>query len=249
MKNSIINKNITLSFFGILFIFLLWNIFSAVSQNDFIVPSPSLTFKALGKIVLDTYTYKVLASTLLRLFLSIVLSFILGVVLAVFSYLYIKFKYFIKPLIVLMKTIPVVAIVIMLLVIIGRVYSAYFIVGVVTLPIIYEGTLNGLETLDKDMLDEVKLISNNNIKILSHIYLPLIKPHLLTSLVQSFGLGLKVLIMAEFIIETKDSVGELIRFYKNEALTEYIFAWSIILIIFVLIIDTLLNLFKNKSIA
>lgn len=247
--NSIIKYNKVYYALGLLFIVCLWSVLSAISNNDFIVPSPSLTIDALYKIIFDIATYKILSLTVLRLLLSILLSFILGVVLAVFSYFSQKVNCFVKPLIVIMKTIPVVAIVIMLLVIIGREYSSYLIVGFVAFPIIYEGTLNGFFTFDKDMLDEVKMVSKTNVQILQHIYLPLIRPHLLTSLIQSFGLGLKVLVMAEFIIETKDSIGEAIRFYKNEALTEYIFAWSIILIIFVLLIDSLFNILKKKSLA
>ena len=247
--NSIIKNNKVYYVLGLLFIVCLWSVLSLISNNDFIVPSPSLTIDALYEIICDIATYKILGLTLLRLLLSISSSFILGVVLAVFSYFSQKVNCFVKPLIVIMKTIPVVAIVIMLLVIIGREYSSYLIVGFVAFPIIYEGTLNGFFTFDKDMLDEVKMVSKTNVQILQHIYLPLIRPHLLTSLLQSFGLGLKVLVMAEFIIETKDSIGEAIRFYKNEALTEYIFAWSIILIIFVLLIDSLFNILKKKSLA
>ena len=70
--------------------------------------------------------------------------------------------------------------------------------------------------------------------------------YLLTSLIQAFGLGLKVLVMAEFIAETKNSIGEVIRFYKNEALTEYVFAWTIILVLFILLIDLLLHYIKKK---
>ena len=247
--NSIIKTKHTYYVLGLLFIVVLWSVLSYISNNSFIVPSPVLTFEALSKIVIDTYTYKILFLTLLRLFISVFVSFGFGVVLAIFSYSSPKFNTFIKPIIVLLKTLPLVAIVIMLLVIIGRDYSPYFIVAIVVFPIIYEGTLNGLETFDKDMLDEVKMVSNNNFNIFKRIYLPLIKPHLLTSLIQSFGLGLKVLVMAEFIVETKDSIGEVIRFYKNEALTEYIFAWSFILIIFVLLIDSLFNILKKKSLA
>ena len=247
--NSIIKNKKTYYVLGILFIFVLWELLSIISDNDFVVPSVELTFDALGKILIDKNTYTILASTLLRLVISISVCFVLGVVLAVLSNLSNHFKSFIKPIVVLLKTLPMAAVIIMLLVMVGRSYSPYFIIGVVVFPLIYEATLNGLEGIDKDIKDEVKLLSGNNFQVFKSIYIPLTLPHILTSLIQSVGLGLKVLVMAEFIAETKNSIGEAIRFYKNEATTEYVFAWSIILIIFVLLVDSIINILKKRSLA
>lgn len=234
---------------GIVFIFVLWEVLSVLSNNDFIVPSIELTLSALGKTFINKDTYGVLLNTLLRLFLSILVCFILGVSLAVFSNISYRFKSFIKPIIVLSKTMPMAAVIIMLLVMFGRSNSPYFIVGVVVLPLIYEATLNGLEGIDKDIKDEIKLLSNNNFFIFKNIYLPLTSPAIFTSLIQSVGLGLKVLVMAEFIAETKNSIGQLMRYYKNIAETEYVFAWSIILVLFILLVDSILNILKKKSLV
>lgn len=247
--NSIIKNKKTYYVLGILFVFVLWEILSVISNNNFVVPSIELTFTALGKILIDKETYFILGSTLLRLLISISLCFVLGVVLAVLSNLSNSFKSFIKPMVVLLKTLPMAAVIIMLLVMVGRSYSPYFIIGVVVFPLIYEATLNGLEGIDKDIKDEVKLLSENNFQVFRSIYIPLTLPHILTSLIQSVGLGLKVLVMAEFIAETKNSIGEAIRFYKNEATTEYVFAWSIILILFVLLVDSIINNLKKRSLA
>ena len=247
--NSIIKNKKTYYVLGILFVFVLWEILSVISNNNFVIPSIELTFTALGKILIDKETYFILGSTLLRLLISISLCFVFGVALAVLSNLSNRFKSFIKPMVVLLKTLPMAAVIIMLLVMVGRSYSPYFIIGVVVFPLIYEATLNGLEGIDKDIKDEVKLLSNNNFQVFRSIYRPLTLPHILTSLIQSVGLGLKVLVMAEFIAETKNSIGEAIRFYKNEATTEYVFAWSIILILFVLLVDSIINNLKKKSLT
>ena len=249
VMNSIIKNKKTYYVLGILFVFVSWEILSVISNNNFVVPSIELTFTALGKILIDKETYFILGSTLLRLLISISLCFVLGVVLAVLSNLSNSFKSFIKPMVVLLKTLPMAAVIIMLLVMVGRSYSPYFIIGVVVFPLIYEATLHGLEGIDKDIKDEVKLLSENNFQVFRSIYIPLTLPHILTSLIQSVGLGLKVLVMAEFIAETKNSIGEAIRFYKNEATTEYVFAWSIILILFVLLVDSIINNLKKRSLA
>ena len=238
--NSIIKSKKTYYTLGILFVFVCWGILSVSIKNDFVVPSINLTLKALGNLFIDPYTYKVLGHTLLRLLTSISISFILGVMMAILSNLSVRFKAFIKPMIVLFKTLPIVVVIIMLLIMFTKEYASIFIVTIVVFPIIYEATLAGLENVDSNIKDEIKMLSNNNLTIVRKIYLPLTIPYIITSLIQSIGLGLKVLVMAEYISQPLYSIGKELVYYKNDISSEYVYAWSIILIIFVLIIEILI---------
>jgi NitT/TauT family transport system permease protein len=114
-------------------------------------------------------------------------------------------------------------------------------------PLIYTATLSGLENIDSFILDEVKMLSNSNIYIIKDIYLPLIYPYMLTSIIQSFGLGLKVLVMAEYLSQPKYSIGNELVFYKDLSVSmEYVYAWSIILVLFVLFFEFLLSQITKK---
>ena len=248
MRSIVKNKN-TYYVLGVLFVFVLWNIGEVYFNNDFILPGVGKTFCSLFELLKDSHTYYILGYTFSRIVLSVLICFVLGVVLASLANLFNKFKYFIKPIMALLKTLPIAVVIILLLFMLEE-NSFYYIVGVVILPIIYEGTLNGLESLDKNMLEEVKMISNTNLTIVKDIYLPLTLPHILTSLLQSFGLGLKVLVMAEFISNAKPSIGNEIIYYKNDlGEMSYVYAWSILLVVFVLIIDFVINILKKKSLV
>ena len=250
MKNFIDSckrNNYLFYFLGLLFILVIWYVGFLSFNNDYIIPSISQTLDSLKKLLFDKYTYEVLGHTLIRLFISISVCFILGVVLAALSKLSNKFKAFVKPLFTLLKTLPV-AVVIILLLVMLKSNSLYYIVGVVILPIIYEACINGLDSIDKNITDEVKMDSKLNFYIIFKLYIPLIFPYIFTSLLQSIGLGLKVLVMAEFISNTKNSIGYEILYYKDFANEmSFVYAWSIILILFVLIIDSVINIIKSKS--
>ncbi len=248
--SSIVKDKKTYYVLGILFIFVLWILGNAYFQNDYIVPSLEKTFSSLFKLLSEADTYFILGNTLLRLVIAIGACFILGVFLAGLSKMSYQFKAFIKPGMVLMKTLPI-AVLIILLIVMFSSNALYYIVGVVILPIIYEATINGLDSIDKNIVDEVKMLSETNFTIIKNIYLPLTAPYVLTSLIQSFGLGLKVLVMAEFISNTNNSIGFEIILYKdyyNEM--SYVYAWSIILIVFVLSVDLLINyIYKKRSLV
>ncbi len=248
MIRSIIKDKRSYYLLGVLFIFVFWFLLEASFNNDYIVPSVLKTFEALLTLSLEMHTYKVLAFTIFRLLLIISLCFVLGVVLAVFSYLSYRLKAFLKPIIILVKTLPIAVVIILLLIMFTREYAPLFVVGVVVFPLIYTGTLSGLENIDSFVLDEVKMLSNNNFKVVKSIYLPLTFPYILTSVIQSFGLGLKVLVMAEYLSQPKYSIGNEIVFYKDIATRmEYVYAWSIILILFVLIFEFLISYTQHKQ--
>ena len=248
MKNSTKNRKINQHIFfilGILFIVLLWSFGAHFFDNDYIVPSVEQTLSSLVKLLAEGHTYNVLGQTLLRLFLSISICFILGVILASLSKISCRFKAFVKPLFNIIKTLPIVVIIILLLTMLSQ-YSLYFIVSFVVLPIVYEATLNGLDSIDKNIVEEVRMNTKITPFVISKIYLPLTLPYLFTSLLQSFGLGLKVLVMAEFIANTDNSIGNEIIFYRDIPEMSYVYAWCIILVIFVLVIDVILNSFKKN---
>lgn len=245
MKNSIAKK--TYFTLGILFIFIIWIIGGTLFDNSYIVPSVLDTFKALIDLFTKAHTYKVLGFTLLRLVLSIVICFALGVGFAILSYNFKRFKWFIKPIITLLKTLPIAVVIILLLVMLDKELAPYYIVSVVVLPVIYEAVLIGLENINKEILDEVKLTSSNNLKVLFKVHLPIIFPAILTAIIQSIGLGLKVLVMAEYISQPDYSIGNEFVYYKDIAMEmEYLYAWSIILVLFVLSVEILISYISKK---
>lgn len=248
MKSFIVKNKVVYFILGILFIFLLWTLGNNYFNNDYILPSVSQTFTAFLNLLSKGKTYVILGYTLSRLFISIVACFILGVLLASLSKISSKFKAFIKPLMIMFKTLPVMVVIILLLVMLEEA-SLYYIVGVVVLPLIYEATINGLDAIDLHIIDEVKMVSNINFTVVKDVYLPLTLPYIITSLLQSVGLGLKVLIMAEFISNTNNSIGYQIILYMNSYKEmSYVYAWGIILVIFIIVIDLLIKHIYEKKI-
>ena len=249
MIHSIVKSKKTYFILGILFVFVLWEFGRLYFNNDYIVPSINQTVSSLINLFSDGYTYKVLLYTFFRLFISVFVCLLIALILAFVSKISNCFKVFIRPIIALCKTLPIAVVIILLLVMLKE-HSIYFIVGVVVFPMIYEAAINGLDSIDKNIIDEVKMLSDVNIEVVKKIYFPLTYPYVFTALLQSFGLGLKVLVMAEFISNAKHSIGYEIMLYKDHFNDmSYVYAWSIILIIFVLIVDYFVNMAHKKNLV
>ncbi len=247
LKMNTTTKNSIFYILGIFFIFLLWLIISLWVKNDYTAPTIPLTFNALFNLLKDPNTYKILGLTLLRLLVSISISFIISLILALLSTKFKAIKSFLSPELTLIKTMPIVVIIILLLVLLKKEIVIYVITSFVILPIMYEGILLGFESIDKTMLEDIKTVSSFNMLIAFKIYIPLALPYILTTLIQSLGLGLKVAVMAEYLSQPTNSIGQELMFYKNYAYEmEYVLAWSIILIVIVLVLEIILKKLKKK---
>lgn len=61
------------------------------------------------------------------------------------------------------------------------------------------------------------------------------------TIIQSFGLGLKVMIMGEFIAQPNGTIGYLLQLERSALNSSAILAWSIILIMMVLAVESLMS--------
>ena len=173
-------------------------------------------------------------------------SFIVAILLGGISYLFPNVSSFLNPIITLLKTIPVVAIIILLFLSIGTDYAPYVATSFVIIPLIYENTINGLNGIDNSIIDDIKTVSNINFKVVFIFYIPYIIPNIITSTIQSFGLGLKVMLMTEYMSPNRNTFGAEIRRYYEDFNMEAVYAIVLLVLIMVFITDVILKVFREK---
>ena len=241
--------NILFTFLGILTILVVWMVASLLINEDIILPSIGITLKKLVNILSTGYSYKILGITFLRLLICLVSSLAIAIVLASLSTRFIRFSYYIRPFITLLRTIPVVAIIIVLLVFIGNQRASIYITSLVMLPIMYEGILSGMKNINNDILDEIRIQSNINPFIIRTVFIPLVRPHIIVAIMSSLGLGIKVLVMSEFIATPKYSIAKEMFNYQSALQLEGIFAWTIIIVVVIMLLELVIKKISDKHIG
>lgn len=242
-----IKKQMFFLWFGIFTIFIIWYIVNFWIDNALILPSIDAVFRALYNLLISPDVYLLVLKTFLRLMIIIALSFFVSLTAAVVSFLSRKFEHFFKPYLVLMKTVPVISMIILLLIFFGNKTSPYLLTSFVIIPILYEGILSAFRNIGQDILDEVRMITAMNLKVIRDVFIPILFPALMVSLLQSFGLGLKVMIMGEFIAQPADSIGYRLQLERISLNTAGIMAWTMILVALVLGTEiTVTRLTKNR---
>lgn len=248
MKKFISNKYI-LYIFGIVLFILVWFIVSLfVKDNVMIFPTPFQTIKEMFVILGNSYVYKALGSSLLRMFIGFGLSLILALILGTLSGCNKYIKELLKPSITVLKAVPTACLLFLFLVVLGAKNAPIVIVTLISFPILYESVVGGYENIDITLLESLKLEGENRVGNIFKIKLPLAMPYIFVGIASSFGLAFKIQIMAEILTgDTRSGLGcAILAAQRNDPTNMVpIFAYSLIAIILVLLIDLLSNVIKK----
>ncbi|MFA7106710.1 MAG: hypothetical protein WC154_05365, partial [Candidatus Izemoplasmatales bacterium] len=93
----------------------------------------------------------------------------------------------------------------------------------------------------QELVDVYRLEDNRLFSRIIHCYIPLIRNNIETSILQSLGLGIKVIVMAEYLGQTQNSIGNNLYLAKINIEYSEVFAWTILLIIFALLFEFLIS--------
>lgn len=230
---------------SIFIIFLIWQISAIAVDSALLLPAPRDVLIAFGKIFVESDSLTVILYTILRLLLGLLFAAIPGILLGILAGLNKNFATFMNPIVTVLRTIPVIALTVILLIITGNVLTPYYITFFMLFPLIYQGVYGAIINIDKELIDVYKLEDNNFLTGLTHCYIPLVSNDIRTASLQSLGLGLKVMIMAEFLAQTDNSIGKAISFARVNLAYDEIFAWTLLLIIIAVLFEVLINHYKS----
>lgn len=247
-KNSIDKKISKYSIYvlSILTIFILWILANTFYNNSLVIPSVKGVFQSLGQLLSGFRIYSILFSMILKILFTTFVSLIVALIMAIISFRFKGFSYYLSPMIVIVKTMPIIAIIILLFMSVGIKSAPYIATSFVLIPIMYESILNTLLHIDKSITDDLKTVVDINILVIIKFYIPLIFPSLITSVIQSFGLGIKVMLMSEFISPASNTFGYEIRRYYENLDMEKVYSLVILVLVIVLIVDGILKFFREK---
>ncbi|MEG0469917.1 MAG: ABC transporter permease, partial [Longicatena sp.] len=97
-------------------LFLIWQIISIQIDNDFLIPYPLEVIKMMGQQLMSASFYEIVFATLLRSFLGLTIAFVVAFLCAYYAYRYTVFKDIFYPILLLTRSVPNIAYIIIILV-------------------------------------------------------------------------------------------------------------------------------------
>jgi NitT/TauT family transport system permease protein len=240
-------KKALLSGSSIFFLFLVWWITSAILQNEIILPGPQAVFQAFLGIFTNVKNLEAIGSTILRLLLAMAIALVSGLLLGVVGGLKPVVSQILKPIVTILRTVPVISIVIIVLIVFGFRNTPYVITFLMIFPLLYQAISEGIKNIDPELIDVYKLEDDHFFSGLWNCYLPLIGDQIKTTLLQAAGLGIKVLVMAEYLAQTQNSIGNTLYLEKVNLRFDYVFAWTGVLIIAAVLMEALIDRYSQRK--
>ena len=215
----------------VLFWLILWEIADRVIDNRIILVGPTHILMALAEQVQQSDFWITCGASFLRIAVGFVLSFLGGFILALVCYKHKIIRDFLEPIMIMLKTVPMISFVIMLLIWVGNQALTIYLSFLIVLPIIYTNTLQGLESVDIQLLEMAQVFHLAPWKKFMFIYRPAFMPFVLSASKLALGMSWKSGIMAEVIGTPKPSIGREMYAAKTYLQTSNLFAWTIVVVI------------------
>lgn len=240
MKGSTTKNNLS-KIIGISLWFAIWQIGAMTVDNIYILPSPLLTFKTLFELRHSKEFLLQISTTLNRVLIGFVSSVVLGSIFGLASGLNRWVHDFFKPFVVVVRSTPVISVIIIILLFVETDMVPVGIAFLMGFPIMWQNAYEGLLQTDKKKLEMAKCFKVGRINILKGIYLPSIKPYIITGIITTLGISWKVTVAAEVMSFPKLAIGSRLMESKLYVDTAEVFAWTIIVVLLSFIFEFIIK--------
>lgn len=204
-------KNILQTLAALAFLLVVWAVAYQKVGNELLVPSLSDSLEEGWRLLRLSAFWKGWAASLIRSFRAFWLSFAFAAVLAVLAYLYPALAAFLSPVVSALRSMPVLAVLLLLLSFLGAENAPVAVAFLSLFPILYTGIWSGLSSVDRGLIDVSRVQGTPVYRRVFAIYLPLSAPYILREAGAALSFALKVVVSAEVLANTTQSMGGMLQ--------------------------------------
>ena len=226
---------------SVLLLFFIWWFVAWRIDEPVLLPTPSAVAKRLYAILGEGAIYESILFTLSRISHGFFGGLLAGVLLALPAAVFPTAEIFLRPWFFTVKSIPVASFVVLAIVWVGEWQLSALISFLMVTPIVYHNLLEGLRHTSKDLSEMADVLHLPFSRRLIYIYVPQVKPHLLSACRISLGLAWKAGVAAEMIAYPKGSIGELLQQTKWSLDTESLIAYTLLIVLMSFLFEKLLT--------
>lgn len=234
---------------SVLFWILVWAALSFKIGSEFLLPSPADTLRTLSKLTLTADFWTIAGISLVRILAGILIAIAVGSAAAVLTSNIRLADSLLSPMMTVIKATPVASFIILALLWVDRNTLPIFITVLIVLPIVWSNVSSGIRSVDKGLLEVAAVYRFTFGKRVMKVYLPSIMPYFLAACRASLGMAWKAGIAAEVLCTPRHAIGTQIYFSKTYLETTELFSWTLAVILLSVIIEKLLILLLERSVA
>ncbi len=230
----------TVSTTGLLVVLLFWSLM-ARSFNPLILPSPGETWAALKEISISGALFSNLIITIRRTLIGYGSAILLGSLLAILFHYSKILRWFFRPLITVIQTIPPVIWLALAVIWFGIAddLTPVFLIFMVTMPVIFVNFFSGLDDIDYNLIEMARVYKCSRYQVIFNIFLPALIPQLIAAINIGLAFAWKSTVFAEYLGSSK-GIGFALSMANSNLETDRLFAWAIVLVALMFTFDYLI---------
>ena len=230
MKISFTKKQY-LGFASVLLMLVIWQLLAMYFNSDFIMPSPGKTFMTVIRLFTDPDFVSVVGMTVLRGLVGFFISAVLGLVLGIIAGISPGFNAFLNPFLVTVRSVPVIAIILLALIWFSPGSVPVFIALLTMFPFICTNVIDGIRSVDRDIIEMARFYRISRRRIVSEVYIPAIMPFIISGASSAMGIGWRAIIIGEVLSQPKYGIGTMMQAQQTYLNVDAVIAWTIIAVL------------------
>ena len=228
----------TLAFcLGIVLIGVLVQGAGMMKGDALVFPGVGEILRAFLRLIGAKETYLMIWTTMKHLVVAMAVSTGIGIALGMLQGMNRFIRNLMKPLMIMLRSLPMVILIVIVMVVVKYDKVPVIASSIILTPMIAEAACEGCLRIDKELIDVYRMNANFNGRVLFHVYLPLMAGYLRQAWINAVGMGVKLAVSTEYLVQTRNSLGKAVHTsgYFNEY--QDIYAYALIMILLVLLVS------------
>ncbi len=231
---------------SVAFILAVWQLLSLLAGSDWVLPSPGKTLAATFALFGEPGFLAVVGSTVLRSLAGFAISFVLGVTLGILAGTHRAFHAFLQPMLVTLRSVPVIALILLALIWFTPGTVPVFIALLTMFPFICTNVIDGIRSIDPDLTGMAAFYRVPRGRIIRELYIPGIMPFLVSGASSALGIGWRAIITGEVLSQPRYGIGTLMQGAQTFLNVEAVIAWTLLAVAISFLFEKALRRYERK---
>lgn len=216
-----------------------WEVMYLLIGRDIYFPSPISVVKTFFGLLTKKATWTIIGFSIYRTLFALVASAVLGVIFGIACGRSRTMYDVINPLIVVLKSTPVVSVIIIAIIWFNSTDVPIFSGFLMCFPIVFTGTVAGIRATDPKLIEMCSFYKVGRLEKLKSLYFPSSRPYINASVISAIGICWKAVAAAEVLSMPRLSIGAHLYFAKTSLDPALLFAWTAIIILLSFVFETI----------
>lgn len=209
--------------------------------NELLLPYPASVGRALISLVGTGEFWAVVFVSLGRIAVGLVCGVLLGALLAALTCAFPWGDRLLSPAIRVVRAAPVASFILLVLLWTGRNRVPAVISALMVMPVVWDSLSRGIQAVDRKLLELAKVCRFSWWKTVRLIFLPSLRPYMLSALTTATGLAWKSGVAAEVLCLPEPSLGQRIYYTKYYLDIPELFAWTAVTVALSMALERILR--------